>query len=255
MPTATPTPTYTPYPTPTYTPSPSPTATWTPTYTPSPTATSTPTPTMTPTYTPRPTNTPDPCYGATLPGARKKFSFEQIIPCLNTPELVSKFMKNNVKWDGNYDNRVCGGNCYFPAEMVYKNGIDDCDGHAILQAYILEKNGWDAYMIGLAIAGGPPDVCGECPGHNVTGVNLPNGKILVLDNEGLMRGPFNSLAEIAQFYIRLGWMWDGGSLRTIKASAINRPLVIPTKPDLDAANLPWEFHDYPHRPDINPYDY
>jgi hypothetical protein len=91
--TATRTPTFTPTATPTSTPSP--TCTSTPTSTPTPTDTPTRLP---PTATPGPTWTPDPCYGATSLGARERFAFEEIVPCLNTPQLVSAFMRNNVSY-------------------------------------------------------------------------------------------------------------------------------------------------------------
>jgi hypothetical protein len=91
----------------------------------------------TPTAIPLPTATSLPDF--VLPGARTKYTFKQIVPLLSSPQLVSLFMKNNVKLDGDYDNRVCGGNYYYPASLVYQNGIDDSDGHAILQCYILEK--------------------------------------------------------------------------------------------------------------------
>lgn len=106
---------------------------------------------------PLPTNTPDPCYGATARGARQRFTFEQIVSCLKTPARVSDFMRNNIRWDGGYDPREHGGNEYAPAWLVYDRGIDDCDGHAILQCYLLERNGWNAYMIGLSIEG-PSDI-------------------------------------------------------------------------------------------------
>jgi hypothetical protein len=81
-------------------------------------------------------------------------------------------MKNNITYDQKWD-MAAGGNEYAPAWLVYERGSDDCDGHAIIQCYFLEANGWDAYMIGLSIEGGGP-------GHNVCGVNLPDGRILVL---------------------------------------------------------------------------
>jgi len=213
------------------------TLTQTPTQIPAPTNTPEPTDTPTPSWTPSPvpfTSTPSPCAGATSAGARQRFSFEEIVPCLNTPRKVSLFMRNNVRWEGNYDNRVCGGNQYDPAWVVYQHGVDDCDGHAILQCYFLEANGWDAYMIGLSIEGGGP-------GHNVCGVNTDSG-ILVLDNEGEFVGPFSSLADVAWHYIAKGWMWDGGSLRTIKASQITRTTTDYTTPKV--IDLPWSFHEY-----------
>lgn len=168
------------------------------------------------------------------PNARELYTFEQIVPLLDTPDKVSMFMKNNIKWDGDYDNRVCGGNQYDPAWIVYQHGIDDCDGHAILQAYILERNGWDAYVIGLSIEGGGP-------GHDVCGINT-EGRILVLDNEGQIVGPFDSLADVARHYIAKGWMWNGGSLRTIRASQITQVTTGYSTPKV--TDLPWTFHKY-----------
>jgi len=153
---------------------------------------------------------------------------------LNTPQRVSQFMKNNITYDQKWD-MAAGGNEYAPAWLVYERGSDDCDGHAILQCYFLEANGWDAYMIGLSIEGGGP-------GHNVCGVNLPDGRILVLDNEGFVEGYFNSLAEVARHYIAKGWMWEGGSLRTIRASQITQITTDYTTPKV--TDLPWSFHNY-----------
>jgi len=150
---------------------------------------------------------------ATRAGARLAYSFDLILPCLNTPDLVSQFMHNNIVWDDKWD-QAAGGNEYVPAWIVYERGSDDCDGHAILQCYLLEKNGWDAYMIGLSI---------ESPivGHNVCGVNT-NSKILVLDDVGQVEGYFDTLAEVARHYIAKGLMVNGGVLRTIRASVIDK---------------------------------
>lgn len=160
------------------------------------------------------------------PNARKIYTFEQIVPLLDTPDKVSLFMKNNIRYQREDTNE------YAPAWVIFERGYDDCDGHAILQAYLLERNGWDAYMIGLSM---------EAPvlGHNVAGVNLSDGRILVLDNQGLKRGPFDSLAEVARFYIKLGWMTDGGSLRTIRASQITEIMT-----GGSVLRLPWTFHSY-----------
>jgi glucose/arabinose dehydrogenase len=89
--------------------------------------------------------------------------------------------------------------------------------------------------ISLSIEGGGP-------GHNVCGVNLPDGRILVLDNEGFVEGYFNSLAEVARHYIAKGWMWEGGSLRTIRASQITQITTDYTTPKV--TDLPWSFHNY-----------
>jgi murein DD-endopeptidase MepM/ murein hydrolase activator NlpD len=126
------------------------------------------------------------------PGARTAYTFEEIVPLLNTPDKVSTFMKNNIEWDGKYDIETAGGNEYVPASLVYERGIDDCDGHATLQAYFLRANGYDAFIVGIGIEG--PQ------GHNVC-VYQDAGLYWILDNCGAKKGPFNSLDELADSII------------------------------------------------------
>ena len=166
-----------------------------------------------------------------LPGARTTFTFTEVLNNLKTPALVSEFMKNNIEYDTKWD-AAAGGNEYVPAATVYERGSDDCDGQAILQCSILEHNGWAAYMIGLSI---------DTPvGHNICGVNMPNGTILILDNKGRIEGYFHSFSEIAAHYIAKGSMLNGGSLRTVSSSAIDRPLTQGS----DVLSLPWVIHPY-----------
>jgi predicted transglutaminase-like cysteine proteinase len=202
-----------------------PSARMAPTATPLPTPTSPPPPTLTPTPK-QPTPTPDPCSGAIAPGAREKFTFQKILPCLNDPVLVNAFVRNNMTYQTEAQNE------YIPASTIYERGYDDCDGLAILQCYLLEKNGWDAYMIGLSID--------TATGHNVCAIYLPDG-ILILDNMKDLQ-LFSSFTEIAQFYIDEGNMKPGGKIRTIRASAIETPVYNDSKPNV--LELPWALHDY-----------
>ena len=190
-------------------------------------------PTATPVASTLVANTPDVCGGATDPGARQRFTFEQITPCLNTVSKVIAFMGNNIKRDDGWDAKTCGGLCYPPAWLVYQNGVDDVHGLVTLECYFLEKNGWDAFHIGVAI---------ETPiGTNVCGVNT-KGVVLVLDENGKTEGSFNSLSEVARFYISHGRMRDGDKLRTIKASQITQLTTNQTTPSI--LGLPWEIHPY-----------
>ena len=149
-------------------------------------------------------------------------------------------MANNSVHDPEFDLKTAGGNEYVPARVMYERAqgqprmVDDCDGHAIFQSTVLEANGWDAYMIGLSIEGPI--------GHNVTGVNLPDGRILVIDNAGKIEGYFDSLASVARHYIQKGWMMDGGTLRTIRGSQITQITTDYTSPNV--LGLPWIFHEY-----------
>ena len=174
------------------------------------------------------TQTPDACAGATDAGARQKFSFEQITPCMNTPPKVSAFMANNMKQDGNYDFGACGENCYYPAALVYQTATDDSDGFAILQCYFLERNGWDAHMLGLSI---------ETPmGHNVCEVNTPTA-LLILDDLGQMPIPYPALADVAKFYAGKQEMTPGGSLRSLEASQVTQVTTDHSSPNV--LGLPW----------------
>lgn len=176
----------------------------------------------------------DPCSGSTEKGARQKFTFEAIVSCLDTAEKVSAFMANNIEYDIGYDMREQSGNEYTPAAVIYERGIDDADGHAILQCYFLEMNGWDAFVIGLSI---------ESPvGSNVCGILTDDGSLLALAGGGVTQGPFDSFSSLARFYIELDWMESGGTLRTIKASQINQIITDHTAPAV--LELPWVYQQY-----------
>lgn len=177
---------------------------------------------------------PDECSSATQNGARERFSLDQIVACLDTPAAVSEFIANNVEYDTGYDDRERGGNEYVPASLVYQRGIDDADGHAILQCYLLEQNHWDAVVVGLSI---------DSPlGSNVCAVNTGEGQVLVLEGGGTQAGPFDSLSRAAQHYIAIGWMQSAGTLRLLEASKITQVTTDDTSPSV--LGLPWTEVEY-----------
>ncbi len=146
-----------------------------------------------PTPTPPAAATPDACAGATSGGARQKFTFEQIAPCLDKPESLVAFMRNNLAWDGGWDNKTYGDNAYSPAWEVYENGIDDCDGLAEFAACVLSRNGYEAYNVGISILGPA--------GHNVAGYVGKDGLKYAINNGQDIEGPFDSWEALAQSYI------------------------------------------------------
>jgi hypothetical protein len=171
---------------------------------------------------------------ATAAGARLKFTLDQITPYLDSPAKVSEFMRNNIKLDPKYDTQQRGGNEYVPAGTVYERGIDDADGWAILMAYFLEKNGLDAFVIGLDI---------ETPtGINICAVKNADGSLTVLEPGGTVTGPFASIPALASFYMTKGCLEPGGSIRTLKASQVTRVTTDKTSPSV--LELPWVFVDY-----------
>jgi hypothetical protein len=137
-------------------------------------------------------------------------------------------MKNNLAWDGDWDNKVAGGNEYAPAWVVYERGVDDCDGHAILQAYILKQNGYEAYAVGISIIGPNP------LGHNVAGYRDKNSpsEIWSLNNSGEMIGPFSSWEELAQWYIDHGYAYANGTIRLFDPFGITQPTTDNTHPSV-----------------------
>ena len=178
--------------------------------------------------TPSPATSLGVCVGATDGGVRQRLSFKQIVPCLDTPSKVSVFMANNMTYDIDYDTRVLGGNEYDPAWLVYQRGIDDADGHAILQCYLLEENGW-ALVLGMSI---------ESPtGSNACAVLDADGSIVVLEGAGAQEGPFTSYADPARHFVSIGWMQAGGTLRTLKASEVTQVTTDRTTPSV--LQLPW----------------
>ncbi|MFZ5911652.1 MAG: serine/threonine protein kinase [Chloroflexota bacterium] len=141
-------------------------------------------------------STPDQCAGATSAGARQKFTFEQIVTCLDTPQKLVEFMSSNTNFDGGWDNKTYGDNAYSPASEVYANGIDDCDGFAEFAACILSKHGYEAYNVGISVLG--PS------GHNTAGYIDRDGLKYSISNGQGIDGPFNTWEELAQFYIDRG---------------------------------------------------
>jgi len=176
-----------------------------------------------PTETARPTPTSDYCVNATVPGARTQLTFEEILPCMNSIERVSEFMANNMMYDGAFDTRERGENEYAPAWLVYERGVDDCDGHAVLQCYFLESNGIDAVMLGIN--------ADLDDGHNVCAVNTGEA-IYVLDDMGAVVGPFGSIEDAARHY-----MTGEGALGTLLASQVTQITTDSTTPSV--LTLPW----------------
>lgn len=147
---------------------------------------------------PLPTKTPDPCFGATSKGARERFTFDQIVPCLDTPQRVVAFMSANLRYAAaNYDVRRWGINTYASARDVYAAGEDDCDGLAEFGACLLSLHGYEAYNVGISI--------NRPLGHNVTGYVGRDGKKYSINNGVAIDGPFDDWIQLAQYYIDHGY--------------------------------------------------
>lgn len=180
--------------------------------------------TLQPTTTTRPTPAKNYCDTATESGSRTTLTFEEIVPCLDSIEKVSEFMQHNMNYDAAYDAHERSMNEYVPAYLVYERGVDDCDGHAILQCYLLEQNGFDAVVLGLSI---------DTPtGWNACAVTTKDG-VTVLDVKGQVLGPFGSIEEAAQQFIT-----PDLHLGTLLASQVTQITTNDTDPNV--LNLPWK---------------
>ena len=157
-----------------------------------------------------------------LPGAIERYSFDEIVPLLQSPRLISIFMKNNIVYSLVWDKKA-GGNEYAPARVIYERGADDCDGHATLQAYLLKANGYEAYNVGLNIHS--PN------GHNVAAYGHAEDltRIWSLDVSGKMAGPFSSWEELAEWHEFSGgtiWLFDPFSINEIITDFDKLPITI-----------------------------
>lgn len=112
--------------------------------------------------------------------------FDEVVDRLNSPGLISVYTGANIKYQEEAVNE------YVPARLVFERKVDDCDGFATFQSYLLRANGYEAWNVGLAI--------GTPTGHNVCGY-IKDGSYWVLDVGGRMKGPFRSLDELADSYI------------------------------------------------------
>lgn len=98
----------------------------------------------------------------------------------------------------------------------------------ILQCYLLEKNGLDAYVLGLSI---------DSPvGSNVCSVNVDGG-IQVLEGSGDISPLFPLMTELAAYYTELEWMYAGDVIRRLKASQVTQVTSDTTHPSV--LELPW----------------
>ncbi len=176
-----------------------------------------------PTLTARPTPLGNLCDHATEAGARTNYTFEEISPCLDSIDKVSEFTQHNMMYDPAYDAHERSSNEYVPAYLVYERGVDDCDGHAILQCYFLEKNGFDAVMLGLSI---------DTPtGWNACAVTTKDG-VYVLDVMGEKLGPYTSIEEAA-----LEFITPDLHLGTLLASQVTQITTNDSNPRV--LDLPW----------------
>ena len=143
-----------------------------------------------------PASASDACEGATASGAREKFNFSQISECLDTPQKMNAFVLNNMQWVPDFDQQNFNGNVYLPAEDVYHNGADDCDGMAEFIACVLSRHGYEAYNVGISV--------NRPWGFNVAGYVGEDGKKYAIINKAQPDGPFDSWEALARAYIDAG---------------------------------------------------
>jgi len=115
-------------------------------------------------------------------------SFEEVVDRLNSPDLVSIYTRNNIRYV-----YYSPPTWYRPAQVIFQEKRGICVDFATFQSYMLKANGYDAWNVGLAIE--------TATGHNVCGYKC-DGLWHVLDNYGVKKGPFKSLEQLADSYIR-----------------------------------------------------
>jgi hypothetical protein len=101
-----------------------------------------------------------------------------------------------------------GDSAYAPAQEVYTNGVDDCDGLAEFAACVMTLNRIEAYNVGISILG--PS------GHNVAGFVGADGRLYGISNGETIAGPFDTWEALAQFYIDAGFAPANGVIWLLK---------------------------------------
>lgn len=136
-----------------------------------------------------------------LPGARERYSFEEIVPLLSSPELVSLFMRNNISFIDDPEN------INQDAETTFERGGGDCEDHAMFALHCLLSNGYayddfDSHQsnaaCGLDVQWGQPDAEGKYPRGHAVCLFKDEGLFYFLDNFGVKRGPFSTVQEAVE---------------------------------------------------------
>lgn len=133
--------------------------------------------------------------------------FVTVVKILNTPEKVSNYMKNKIRYEG----EPPGQNIPQDALTTFTKKSGDCEDHAMFATYILLKNGYAYNDFGHHITDAACilDVqwgqIGEpvALGHAVCLYKL-DGQFFYLDNCGYKKGPFSSVIDVVN-NISPGW--------------------------------------------------
>jgi len=148
-----------------------------------------------------PTPAPTPLPNLVLPGARQRYSFEEVVPLLSSPELVSLFMQNNISFIEDPEN------VNQDAKTTFERGGGDCEDYAMFALHCLLSNGYvyDDFDLhqsnaacGLDVQWGQPDAEGRYPRGHAVCLYKDKGLFYFLDNFGVKRGPFYTVQETVE---------------------------------------------------------
>lgn len=131
--------------------------------------------------------------------AEKWNDFDTVTKILNTPEKVSNYMKNKIR----YESEPPGQNINQNALTTFMKKSGDCEDHAMFATYMFLKNGYlyndfDCHITNAAcILDVQWGQIGEpvALGHAVCLYNL-DGQFFYLDNCGYKKGPFSSVIDV-----------------------------------------------------------
>jgi len=126
--------------------------------------------------------------------------FQVVVDRLNSPELVSMYMANNIHVVADAE----GADYWQSAIETFERKGGDCEDHAMFAAHCLVKNGYEAYVVFVTSRT-------VREGHAVTLYVYPNTKgFFLFDNTRQMHGgsgisgPYNSIEE-AVASVRTDW--------------------------------------------------
>ncbi|MFC1955073.1 transglutaminase-like domain-containing protein [Chloroflexota bacterium] len=116
--------------------------------------------------------------------------FQEILSSLNSPQKLSQWMMDNIKYESHYELWKETGVQYIdPPDETFENRVGSCGEFAVFACYVLKYHGLEAEILGITVESDPSK------GHAVC-VYQSSGSLYTI-NVGRIEGPFETYEDIA----------------------------------------------------------
>jgi len=129
---------------------------------------------------------------SSLPAQMTEISpkFQEAISSLDTPEKLSQWMINNIKYESHYEKwKETGVNYIASPEETFNNKVGCCAEFAVFACHVLECHGYDAEILRVAVESDPSK-------NHVVCVYQSSGSLYTI-NVGRIKGPYGAYEDIA----------------------------------------------------------